>query len=56
MDTAFGPLLPNTKLLVDHTGVVLMADSRTAASDCNWNFEAQVGALRGTLTTSLIRS
>ncbi len=56
MDTAFGPLLPNTKLLVDHTGVVLMADSRTAASDCSWSFEAQVGALRGTLATSLIRS
>ena len=55
-DAAFGSLLPNTKLLVDRTGVVVMADSRTAASDCGWNFEAQVGALRGTLAAGLIRS
>ena len=56
LEAAFGPLLPSTKLLVDRTGVVLMADSRKAASDCGWNFEAQVGVLRGTLTTGLIRS
>ena len=56
LEAAFGPLLPNTKLLVDGAGVVVMADSRTAASDCGWSFEAQVGALRGTLTAGLIRT
>lgn len=56
LEAAFGPLLPNTKLLVDGAGVVVLADSRTAASDCGWSFEAQVGALRGTLTAGLIRT
>ncbi len=56
LEAVFGPLLPNTKLLVDGAGVVVLADSRTAASDCGWSFEAQVGALRGTLTTGLIRT
>ena len=56
MDLALGPLLPNTKILVDGSGTVLMADSRTAASECGWSFEAQVGALRGVLASSVIRS
>jgi len=56
MDLALGPLLPNTKILVDGSGTVLMADSRAAASECGWSFEAQVGALRGVLTSGVIRS
>ena len=56
MDLALGPLLPNTKILVDGSGTVLMADSRTAASECGWSFEAQVGALRGVLASGVIRS
>lgn len=54
-DAAFGPLLPSTKLLVDAEGIVLAADSRATASDCGWSFEAQVGALRGTLAAGVIR-
>ncbi len=55
-DAAFGPLLPSTKLLVDREGIVLMADSRTAVSACDWSFEAQVGALRGAIASGVIRS
>lgn len=53
---AFGSLLPSTKLLVDGRGIVLMADSRASVSECDWSFEAQVGALRGTLATGVIRN
>ena len=56
LDAAFGPLLASTKLLVDGDGIVLLADSRAAASECDWSFEAQVGALRGTLAAGVIRS
>ncbi len=53
---ALGTVLPNTKLLVDHRGIVLMADSRSASSECGWSFEAQVGALRGVLAGETIRN
>lgn len=53
---ALGALLPNTKLLIDDGGVVLMADSRSASSECGWSFDAQVGALRGVLTGETIRN
>lgn len=54
--TAFGPLLGNTKILVDHTGTVVMADSRRDALSCAWSFEAQVGILRGIFSSEAIRS
>ena len=53
---ALGAVFPNTKLLVDGGGIVLMADSRSASSECGWSFDAQVGALRGVLTGETIRS
>lgn len=53
---ALGAVLPNTKLLVDGSGIVLLADSRTASSECGWSFDAQVGALRGVLTGQTIRN
>jgi len=53
---ALGALLPNTKLLIDDGGIVLMADSRSASSECGWSFDAQVGALRGVLTGETIRN
>ena len=53
--SALGFLLPNTQLLVDDKGTIVMADSRTAAEECGWSFAAQVGSLRGTLTSDLIR-
>ena len=53
---ALGPILPSTKLLIDGNGTVLMADSRTNASVCGWSFEAQVGSLRGILSTNTIRN
>ena len=56
LDAAFGPLLPSTKLLVGGDGIVLMADSRAVPLECDWSFEAQVGALRGTLASGVIRS
>ena len=56
IETVLGPLLPNTKALVDHSGTILMSDSRAAASECGWSFEAQVGALRGVLASGVIRS
>ncbi len=56
IDTVLGPLLPDTKALVDHSGTILMSDSRAAASECGWSFEAQVGALRGVLASGVIRS
>lgn len=56
IETVLGPLLPDTKVLVDHSGTILMSDSRTAASECGWSFEAQVGALRGVLASGVIRS
>ena len=54
--STFGFLLPNTQLLVDGEGVIVMADSRTAVSECGWNFAAQVGSLRGILTSDLLRN
>jgi len=56
ISSAFGFLLPSTQLLVDRDGIIVMADSRTAVLDCGWNFAAQVGSLRGTLTSDLIRN
>ena len=56
IETALGPLLPDTKALVDHSGTILMSDSRAAASECGWSFEAQVGAVRGVLASGVIRS
>lgn len=53
---ALAPLLPSTKLLVNRSGIVLMADARTVPSECTWSFEAQVGALLGILASGLIRS
>jgi hypothetical protein len=56
IETVLGPLLPGTKVLLDDSGTILMSDSRTAASECGWSFEAQVGALRGVLASGVIRS
>lgn len=56
IDAVFGPLLPNTKVLLDRSGVILMSDSRTEGTKCGWSFEAQVGALHGILTSEVIRS
>ena len=56
LDAALGPIFPNTKVLIDGSGTVLMADARTATSECGWSFEAQVGALRGVIASSVIRS
>ena len=53
---ALGAVLPNTKLLIDDGGIVLMADSRSASSECGWSFDAQVGALRGIFTGETIRN
>ena len=53
---ALGPLLPNTKALVDGNGIILLADSRNAGSECGWSFDAQVGALRGVLASSTVRN
>lgn len=50
-----GPTLANTKLLVDPTGIILLADSRSSGQDCGWSFEAQVGALRGLGSAARIR-
>lgn len=52
---ALGTVLANTKLLVEGDGIVLMADSRSANSECGWSFDAQVGALRGVLAGETIR-
>ena len=40
LEAVTGRLLPNTKVLLDDDGTVLMADSRAAASECGWSFEA----------------
>ena len=56
LEAVTGRLLPNTKVLLDDDGTVLMADSRAAASECGWSFEAQVGALRGVYSANLIRT
>ena len=53
---AVGPLLSNTKLLVDGNGIILLADARTGGSECGWSFDAQVGALRGVLASHLVRN
>jgi hypothetical protein len=54
--SAVGQLLPSTKLLLDSTGVVLMADTRTSGQLCGWSFDAQVGALMGVTPVSRIRN
>ncbi|MGH7467409.1 MAG: hypothetical protein ACRENP_05420 [Longimicrobiales bacterium] len=51
----FGPLLANTKLLVDPDGIVLLADSRAGGQECGWSFEAQVGAVMGATAGNSIR-
>ena len=53
---AVGPLLSNTKLLVDGNGIILLADARSGGSECGWSFDAQVGALRGVLASHLVRN
>lgn len=54
--TTFGSLLPNTKMLIDSKGIILLADSRNTGSECGWSFDAQVGALRGALASELVRN
>lgn len=54
--TTFGSLLPNTKMLIDGKGIILLADSRSTGSECGWSFDAQVGALRGALASERVRN
>lgn len=42
-----GPILPNTKLMLDTAGTVLLVDSRQVGQECSWSFEAQAAALLG---------
>lgn len=51
-----GATLASTKILLDDSGVVLLADSRSSGQECGWSFEAQVGVLRGLPVADLIRS
>lgn len=50
-----GPLLPNTKLLLDTVRVAILVDSRSTGSDCGWSFESQVGYFYGLNQSSSIR-
>ena len=52
---ALGRVLPNTKLLIDEEGIVVLADGRHLATECGWSFEAQLGALEGLNSSHLIR-
>lgn len=56
LQTTFGNLLPNTKMLIDGKGIILLADSRNTGSECGWSFDAQVGAIRGSLASELVRN
>jgi hypothetical protein len=51
-----GPVLPNTKILVDSSGVILMADSRFSSEECGWSFDAQLGSLEHVVSPSEIRA
>jgi hypothetical protein len=51
-----GFTLPNTKLMVDPTGTVVLADSRYSGQECGWSFEVQVAVLRGLERVRAIRS
>lgn len=42
-----GDVLADTKLLIDDTGIIRLADSRASGQACGWSFEAQVAALLG---------
>lgn len=53
--SVLGPTPPNTKMLLDDEGIVLLVDSRASGQDCGWNFEAQVGALSGLESARRIR-
>jgi hypothetical protein len=53
--SAFGVLLPSTKLLVSPEGVVLLADSRSSGQECGWSFDALVNVLLGHGTSTAIR-
>lgn len=53
---AVGFVLPNTKLLLDGSGVVLLVDSRYSGQECGWSFEAQAGMLRGVYPVRPIRA
>lgn len=50
-----GPVLPNTKLLIDSKDVVLLVDSRATGQECGWSFEGLVAALDGSATATAIR-
>jgi hypothetical protein len=50
-----GPVLANTRLLLDEDGIALLVDSRAVGQDCGWSFEAQVGALKGLNSAWAIR-
>jgi hypothetical protein len=51
-----GFVLPNTKVMIDATGTVLLVDSRYSGQECGWSFEAQAAALRGMEAARPIRS
>lgn len=53
---AIGPVLPNTKLLIDSEDIVLLVDSRATGQDCGWSFEGLVAALNGSEPATAIRS
>lgn len=44
---AVGTVLPNTKMLLDDAGLVILVDSRESAAGCGTTFEGQVGAVAG---------
>lgn len=56
VQSVVGPVLPNTRMLLDSTGIAMLVDSRSSGQECGWSFEAQVGALLRLNPAARIRS
>lgn len=47
VEALLGPVLPNTRLFANASGIVVFADTRHPEPSCGWNLFQQVALLRG---------
>lgn len=52
---SLGPVLPNTKFLLDRNGIALLVDSRAFGQSCGWSFDALIGVVADVVDPAGIR-
>ncbi len=55
VSAVIGPVLANTKLLLDVDRIAVLVDSRASGQECGWSFEAQISAVKGLASAKSIR-